>query len=80
MENSLSRNNNINNDVSKNKENNEFNKLKEIKENLTCFMSRLNYIDNQNVTLGYPIQKLTIKGLIPIPEILSYDCFIKESS
>jgi len=73
-------NDNINNDESRNKENNEFNKLKEIKENLMCFMSRLNYIDNQNVILGYPIRRFGIKGLIPIPEILSYDCFIKESS
>ena len=37
----LKSNNNINNDENKVKENNESNRLKEIKENLTCFMSRL---------------------------------------
>ena len=61
-------------------ENEENNKLKVIKENLTCFISRINYIDNKNMILGYPIQKLNNGALIPLPEILSYDCYIKESS
>ena len=53
---------------------------KTIKENLTCFLSRLNYIDNKTLILGYPIKELKNGGLLPIPEILSYDCFIEESS
>ena len=61
-------------------ENEENNKLKVIKENLTCFISRINYIDNKNMILGYPIQKLSNGALIPLPEILSYDCYIEESS
>ena len=61
-------------------ENEENNKLKVIKENLTCFISRINYIDNKNMILGYPIQKLNNGALIPLPEILSYDCYIEESS
>ena len=70
-------NNNMHNDIIENKENN---KLKTIKENLTCFISRLNYIDNKDIILGYPIKKLKNGAFIPIPEILSYDCFIEESS
>ena len=68
-----------NNEI-KNKENDEFNTLKEIKENLTCFMSRINYIDNNDIILGYPLKKINDKDLIPIPEILSYDGFIQEST
>ena len=55
-------------------------KLKEIKENLTCFISRLNFIDNKNFIPGYPIRKIGYNRIIAIPEILSYDCFIEESS
>ena len=55
-------------------------KLNLVKEDLTCYISRLNYIDNRNIILGYPIQRLKNGVLIPIPEILSYDCFIEESS
>ena len=55
-------------------------KLNLVKEDLTCYISRLNYIDNRNIILGYPIQKLKNGVLIPIPEILSYDCFIEEYS
>ena len=51
-----------------------------VKEDLTCYISRLNFIDNRNIILGYPIQRLKNGVLIPIPEILSYDCFIEESS
>ena len=54
--------------------------LDEMKENLSCFISRLNYIEDKDVLLGYPIKRKGIRNLIPIPEILSYDCFIKESS
>ena len=67
--------------VLENKENLEKNKnLKEIKEDLTCFISRLNYIDDKSILLGYPIKKPEENCLIPIPEILSYECFIQESS
>ena len=51
--------------------------IKIIKENLTCFMSKLNYIDD-NILLGYPIKKDYDKNLIPIPEILSYDSYMQE--
>ena len=61
-------------------ENKKNDKLNLLKEDLTCYISRLNYIDNRNIILGYPIQKLKDGGLVPIPEILSYDCFIEESS
>ena len=57
------------------KENERINK---IKDNLTCFISRLNYIDNKNILFGYPIKKDKDGSLIPIPQILSYDCFIEE--
>ena len=53
-------------------------RINEIKENLTCFISRLNYIDNKSILFGYPIQKSYDDSLIPIPQILSYDCFIEE--
>ena len=55
-------------------------KLNLVKEDLTCYISRLNFIDNRNIILGYPIQRLKNGVLIPIPEILSYDCFIEEYS
>ena len=60
---------------SKNKEKNYLNK---IKENLTCYISKINYIDDNNILLGYPIKKSSSGGLIPIPQILSYDSFIEE--
>ena len=53
-------------------------RINKIKENLTCFISRLNYIDNKNILFGYPIKKDKDGSLIPIPQILSYDCFIEE--
>ena len=59
---------------------NKISELKEIKENLTCFISRLNYIDDKNIILGYPIKKDKKGDFIPIPEILSYECFIEETS
>ena len=57
-------------DFIENKENKDSIKIKEIKEDLTCFISRLNYIDDKNLLLGYPIKKLKENSLIPIPEIL----------
>ena len=61
-------------------ENKIYDKLNLVKEDLTCYISRLNFIDNRNIILGYPIQRLKNGVLIPIPEILSYDCFIEEYS
>ena len=51
-----------------------------LKQDLTCFISRQNYIDDNNILLGYPIRKNSNGKVIPIPEILSYDCFIEEES
>ena len=60
-------------------------RLIEIKENLTCFMLKLNYIEDPDILLGYPIiQKNTGKGtkikieLYPIPELLTYDGFMAQ--
>ena len=60
----------------------EYNKrMKEIKENLTCYMLKYNYIDNPDILLGYPIvQNKNVFGkdkieLYPIPELLSYEAF-----
>ena len=49
-----------------------------IKENLTCFLVKLNYIENQNISLGYPIVKVigfkkNKIELFPIPELLTYE-------
>ena len=30
-------------------------RLQQIKENITCFMLKLNYIDDPEILLGYPI-------------------------
>ena len=60
-------------------------RLIEIKENLTCFMLKLNYIEDPEILLGYPIIiKNTGIGLrsrielYPIPELLTYDGFIAQ--
>jgi len=55
-------------------------KLKDIKESLTCYITKLNYIDDKSVLLGYPIKKKNNGTLIPIPEILSYEGYLGESS
>ena len=47
-----------NEDINENKENKESDKIKEIKEDLTCYISRLNYIDDKNLLLGYPQKKI----------------------
>ena len=63
-------------------ENNDKN-LQIIKDNLTCFMLKLNYIDDPEILLGYPI--LQKKGLgkdkielYPIPELLTYEGFMAQ--
>ena len=48
-----------------------------IKENLKCFISKINYLDDK-ILLGYPVKKISDDRFIPIPEILSYDCYIEE--
>lgn len=65
------------------KENNQKNerKMQIIKENLTCYMLRDNYIDNPEILLGYPIIRKTSEygnnkiELYPIPELLSYEAY-----
>ena len=61
--------------------------LRQIKENLTCFMLKINYIDDPNILLGYPISIKYIRykskkrlELYPIPEILTYDGFKTQKS
>ena len=44
-----------------NKDNLINNNNKIIKDNLTFFISRLNYIDDNNLLLRYPIKKIIIK-------------------
>ena len=65
----------------KNKEDEQ--RMKIIKENLTCFMLKLNYIDDNDILLGYPIVKSKGLGkdkieLYPIPELLTYDGFVAQ--
>ena len=76
--------NNKNNEIdikNINKENEK--KMKIIKENLTCFMLKLNYIEDPDILLGYPIiQKIGLGKnkieLYPIPEMLTYDGFMSQ--
>ena len=59
-------------------------KIKLIKENLTCSFLKRNYIDDPSIILGYPIVRSTSRynrnkiELYPIPEMLSYDGFLSE--
>ena len=57
-------------------------RMQQIKENLTCFMLKINYIDDPNILLGYPIiQNKTGKEkieLYPIPELITYDGYMAE--
>ncbi len=56
-------------------------KIKFIKENLTCYVLRDNYIDNKEIILGFPIVKSKLinendkLGLYPIPKLLTYEGF-----
>ena len=79
--------NKIINDIntnSKNKNDEEKEKNMElIKENLTCFMLKLNYIDDPDILLGYPIIQKKGLGknkieLYPIPELLTYDGYMAQ--
>lgn len=57
-----------------------------IKENLTCYMLRDNYIDNPEILLGYPIvQSRSPYGkekveLYPIPELLTYEAYMRQTN
>ena len=59
-------------------------RIQQIKENLTCFMLKLNYIDDPDILLGYPIIQNKIYGkkekieLFPIPELLTYDGYMAQ--
>ena len=58
-------------------------RIQQIRENLICFMLKLNYIDDPEILLGYPIIQKKGKGkdkieLFPIPELLTYDGFIAQ--
>ena len=63
-------------------ENDDDNRLKQIKENLTCFMLKVNYIEDPDILLGFPIisnhlltgRKIRLE-LYPIPELLTYAGF-----
>ena len=61
-------------------------KIQAIKENLTCYVLRDNYIDNQEILLGYPIvQSKSLYGkdkieLYPIPQLLTYEGYQLQTS
>ena len=57
---------------------NDKNKL--IKENLTCYVTKLNIFDDPHILLGYPIVKKSSKIIDPIPEILSYEGYLTQIS
>ena len=70
----------------KNKKKEEEHRMQIIKENLNCFMLKLNYIDDPDILLGYPIiQKKGEYGknkidLFPIPELLTYEGFLSQGN
>ena len=61
-------------------------KMQIIKDNLTCYMLRDNYIDNPDIILGYPIvQNKSTYGkdkieLYPIPNLLTYEAYKTQNS
>ena len=70
------------NNIDQNKRNEKI-RMQQIKENLSCFMLKLNYIDDPEILLGYPIIQKKGKGknkieLFPIPELLTYDGYISQ--
>ena len=56
--------------------------IEEIKDNLSCFLLRVNIIDDKDIALGYPLKQLKALGnkieCVPIPEILSYEGYISQ--
>ena len=61
---------------------NDYLRMQQIKENLTCFMLKSNYIDDPDILLGYPIiQNKAGKDkieLYPIPELLTYEGYVQQ--
>jgi ubiquitin-protein ligase len=59
-------------------------RMQQIKENLTCFMLKSNYIDDPDILLGYPIIQSKAEygkdkyDLYPIPELLTYEGFVNQ--
>ena len=59
-------------------------RMQQIKDNLTCFMLKLNYIDDPDILLGYPIIQNCVTSnkqkieLYPIPELLTYDGYMAQ--
>ena len=78
---------NENNINIKNKNSDNTTRLQRIKENLTCFMLKVNYIEDPDILLGYPIisnkifmGRKTRLELYPIPELLTYEGFEAQKS
>ena len=59
---------------------NDKNKNEIIKENLTCFITKLNFFDDASIILGYPIVKENSNVIYPLPEILSYEGYLIQMS
>ena len=55
-------------------------KNKIIKENLTCFITKQNILDDTNIIFGYPLVKESSKIIYPIAEILSYEGYLTQIS
>ena len=68
--------------VEKNIQNEKEKIIEEIKQNLSCFLLRVNIIDDKDIALGYPLKQLKALGnkieCVPIPEILSYEGYISQ--
>ena len=60
--------------------------IQEIKEHLTCYVLRDNFIDNPVILLGYPIVQVKSPygldkiELYPIPQLLTYEAFRMQTS
>ena len=75
------------NEIKMNIDTDDDNRLQQIKENLTCFMLKVNYIDDPDILLGFPIisnrlltGRKTRLELYPIPELLTYSGFEAQKS
>ena len=68
--------------ICKNEEKKTKDNVEEIKQNLTCFLLRVNILDDKDIALGYPLKQLKTLGdkieCVPIPEILSYEGYISQ--
>ena len=76
--------NRIKGKININEENKIEKRVEEIRENLSCFLLRVNIIDDKDIALGYPLKQLKVLGdkieCVPIPEILSYEGYISQIS